>query len=128
MSSRQLIMLDIPGTGVSAVPADPASYHCDRLAEDVDAPREHLGLDRVDLLGHSAEANVAAQYGARHQWRIDTLALITPSGRAAGLAVGDETRREILNLRRDEPWFAEAAAAFERGGETEFLDGICRQP
>jgi pimeloyl-ACP methyl ester carboxylesterase len=32
---RQLIMLDLRGTGQSAVPADPGSYRCDRLAEDV---------------------------------------------------------------------------------------------
>jgi proline iminopeptidase len=115
---RQLIMLDMRGTGMSAVPADPASYRCDRLVEDVDALREHLGLDRFDLLGHSAGANVAAQYAAKHQGRLGKLALVTPSGRAVGLAVDDEARREILNLRQDEPWFAEAAAAFERGGET----------
>jgi pimeloyl-ACP methyl ester carboxylesterase len=48
---RQLIMPDMRGTGMSAVPADPASYRCDRLAEDVEALREHLGLDRFDLVG-----------------------------------------------------------------------------
>jgi proline iminopeptidase len=115
---RKLIMLDMRGTGMSAFPADPASYRCDRLVEDVDALREHLGLDRFDLVGHSAGANVAAQYAAKHQGRVGKLALITPDGRAVGLAVDDEARREILNLRRDEPWFAEAAAAFDRGGET----------
>jgi pimeloyl-ACP methyl ester carboxylesterase len=103
---------------MSSVPADPVSYRCDRLAEDVDALREHLGLDRFDLLGHSAGANVAAQYAAKYQGRLGKLALVTPSGRAVGLAVDDEARHEILNLRQDEPWFAEAAAAFERGGET----------
>jgi hypothetical protein len=32
---RRLIMLDLRGTGQSAIPADPGSYRCDRLAEDV---------------------------------------------------------------------------------------------
>jgi proline iminopeptidase len=51
---KQLIMLDLRGTGKSAIPADPGSYRSDRLAEDVSALQEHLGLGRFDLLGHSA--------------------------------------------------------------------------
>jgi proline iminopeptidase len=116
---RQLIMLDMRGTGMSAVPADPASYRCDHLVEDVAALRDHLGLTRFDLLGHSAGASVAVQYAARHPGSLGKLALVTPSGRAVGLTADDQTRREILNLRRQEPWFAEAAAAFARGAETD---------
>lgn len=116
---RQLIMLDVRGTGESAIPADPASYRCDRLADDVAALQDHLGLDRFDLLGHSAGASIAVQYAVRHQQRVSRLALITPSGRAVGLEVAAERRREVVNLRRDEPWFAEAAAVFERGAETD---------
>ena len=54
-------MLDVRGTGESAIPADPASYRCDRLVDDVAALQDHLGLDRFDLLGHSAGANVAVR-------------------------------------------------------------------
>jgi proline iminopeptidase len=116
---RQLIMLDMRGTGESAIPADPASYRCDRLVDDVAALQEHLGLDRFDLLGHSAGANVAVQYAVGHQPWVAKLALISPSGRAAGLEVTAERRREIVHLRREEPWFPEAAAVFERGAETD---------
>jgi pimeloyl-ACP methyl ester carboxylesterase len=111
---RQLIMLDLRGTGKSAFPADPGSYRCDRLVEDVSALQAHLGLDSFDMLGHSAGANIAVQYAVRHQRRVNKLALITPSGRAVDLEPDSEMRREIVQLRRDEPWFAEAAAAFER--------------
>jgi pimeloyl-ACP methyl ester carboxylesterase len=54
------------------------------------------------------------QYAARHPLRVGKLVLVTPSTRAVGLAASSEMRREIVNLRRDEPWFADAAAAFER--------------
>ncbi len=116
---RQLIMLDIRGTGESAVPADPASYRCDRLVDDVAGLSDHLGLDRLDLLGHSAGANLAVLYAVRHQQRVRKVALITPSGRSVGLHVDDELRREMVNLRQGAPWFQEAAAAFERGAETQ---------
>ena len=39
---RQLIMLDLRGTGESAIPADPGSYRCDRLVDDVCALQDHL--------------------------------------------------------------------------------------
>lgn len=110
---RQLIMMDLRGTGQSAVPEDAASYRCDRLVDDVEALRDHLGLDRLDLLAHSAGANLAALYAARHPERVGKLALITPSTMAVGIAATGESRLEIARLRKDEPWFAAAFAALE---------------
>jgi len=111
---RELILLDLRGTGGSAVPADPASYRCDRLVDDVRALRDHLGLDRVDLLAHSAGANIAVLYAIRHPGQVASLSLITPSGRAAGLEPDAAQRREVISRRRAEPRHAAAAAAFER--------------
>ncbi|WP_203731192.1 alpha/beta fold hydrolase [Streptomyces sp. SID12501] len=110
---RRLIMLDLRGTGRSAVPEDFASYRCDRLVGDVEALREHLGLDRLDLLGHSAGTNLAVLYAARHPERVGRLALITPSVAALGITVSGDTRIGTARLRRDEPWFPEAFAALE---------------
>lgn len=110
---RRLIILDLRGTGRSAVPEDTASYRCDRLSEDVEALREHLGLPLMDLLGHSAGTNVATQYAARYPDNIGKLALIGPSTRAVGLEVTGETRREVALLRKNEPWFPAAFAALQ---------------
>ncbi|WP_449063087.1 alpha/beta fold hydrolase [Planomonospora algeriensis] len=111
---RSLVLLDLRGTGGSAVPADPASYRCDRQVDDVEALRLHLGLDRLDLAGHSAGAAVALLYAARHPDRVGRLVLITPSPRVVGLEITDLDRRERAELRRGEPWFPDAFAAFER--------------
>ncbi|MCA2221711.1 alpha/beta fold hydrolase [Nonomuraea aurantiaca] len=110
---RQLIMVDPRGTGRSATPEDTTSYRCDRLVDDVEALREHLGLDRFDLLAHCAGANLAALYTARHPRRVGKLALITPSPFAVGLAATGEARLEVARLRKDEPWFGAAFAALE---------------
>ncbi|WP_405764635.1 alpha/beta fold hydrolase [Streptomyces sp. NBC_01538] len=110
---RRLIMLDLRGTGRSAVPEDPASYRCDRLVDDVEALREHLGLDRLDLLGHSAGTNLATLYAARHPERVGRLALIAPSAGALGITVTGDVRVATARLRRDEPWFPEAFAALD---------------
>jgi proline iminopeptidase len=110
---RQLIMADPRGTGESGVPADPASYRCDRLVGDVEALREHLGLDQVDLLAHSAGTNLAVLYAARYPERVRKLALITPSQSAVGIDITTAARREIALLSQDESWFTAAFAALE---------------
>jgi pimeloyl-ACP methyl ester carboxylesterase len=110
---RQLIMLDLRGTGRSAVPEDTGSYRGDRLVDDVEALREHLALDRMDLLAHSAGTNLATLYAARHPERVSKLVLIGPSVMAVGITVTADVRRETALLRKDEPWFPAAFAALE---------------
>jgi pimeloyl-ACP methyl ester carboxylesterase len=111
---RELVRLDLRGTGESAVPADPATYRCDRQVEDVEALRQHLGLATIDLLGHSAGGTLALQYATRHPDRVRRLVLVTPSPRAVGVEITDADRREVAELRRGESWFPAAWAAFER--------------
>ncbi|GAA3350388.1 alpha/beta hydrolase [Amorphoplanes nipponensis] len=114
---RRLIRLDLRGTGRSARPADPTSYRCDRLVEDLDALRAHLGLRRIDLLGHSAGTNLVAQYAARHPDAVARLLLITPSVAGVGVPVTAADRRAVADLRRDEPWYPAASAALTRIAE-----------
>ncbi|MFE2143559.1 alpha/beta fold hydrolase [Streptomyces sp. NPDC059456] len=110
---RRLILLDLRGTGRSAVPEDTSSYRCDRLVGDVEALRDHLGLSGMDLLGHSAGANIATQYAARHPERTGKLVLVGPGTRAVGVGITGEMRREVALLRKDEPWFPAAFAALQ---------------
>jgi len=111
---RSVVLVDLRGTGESAVPADPASYRCDRLVDDVEALRGHLGMDRIDLLGHSAGGALAVLHAGRFPDHIDRLVLVTPSPLAVGLGIADSDRREVAELRRDQAWFPDAFAAFER--------------
>jgi pimeloyl-ACP methyl ester carboxylesterase len=111
---RGLVRLDLRGTGASAVPADPASYRCDRQVADVEALRIHLGLERLDLAAHSAGASLALLFAVRHPERVGRLLLIAPSARVVGLEITDADRRAVAELRRGEPWFPPAYAALER--------------
>jgi len=125
-----LVLLDLRGTGASAIPADPTSYRCDRQVEDVDALRVHLGLERIDLLGHSAGAALALLYAARHRDRVDRLVLLNPSPRVVGLEITDADRRQVAELRRGEAWFPGAFAALERiwSGEATAADWTAIAP
>jgi pimeloyl-ACP methyl ester carboxylesterase len=124
IAHRRLALLDLRGTGDSAPPADPASYRCDRMVEDVEVWRAHMGLEHMDLLAHSAGAALAMLYAARHPQRIRRLLLITPNPSALGLRATPEDRLSAARLRAQEPWFAEAFPAFRAwlAGEADFDD------
>ena len=127
---RALALLDLRGTGGSDVPADAASYRCDRQVPDVEAVRRHLALDRVDLLAHSAGANLAVRYAERHPDRTGRLVLVTPSSRAVGLTTSDEARSAVAARRSGEPWYADAEAALTRiqGGSQDPADAAALAP
>jgi pimeloyl-ACP methyl ester carboxylesterase len=122
VAERELIRLDLRGTGESAVPADTATYRCDRLVDDVEALRTRLGLERIDLLGHSAGGSLAVLYTARFPDRVGRLILVTPSPRVVGVEISDADRRQVAELRSGEPWFPDAFAAFQRIWSGEFTD------
>ncbi|MES9536961.1 alpha/beta fold hydrolase [Actinomadura sp. NPDC000600] len=110
---RRLVLLDLRGTGASAVPRDRATYRCDRQVGDVEALREHLGLERVDVLAHSAGGDIAVLHAARYARRVRRLVLVTARFRALGIGFTAEHRREAAAKRRAEPWFAAGRDAFE---------------
>ncbi|MBF5043374.1 alpha/beta hydrolase [Aggregicoccus sp. 17bor-14] len=106
---RTLLLLDPRGTGSSEMPADPSTLRFDRLADDLEAARAHLGLARMDVLAHSAGAVVAEVWAARHPDGVGALVLVTPSDRLQGGRHADVPA--IRASRAGEPWYADAAAA-----------------
>ena len=114
---RTLVLLDNRGTGSSDVPADPATYRIDRIADDVEALRCHLGVDRMDLFGHSASGGVNWLYAAKYPDRLNRLVVVAPSLRVLGIQ-SDIGVAEILAKRAHEPWHAEAVAALTADAKT----------
>jgi proline iminopeptidase len=112
--TRQLILVDPRGVGLSADPADPASFRVDRLVNDVEALRVHLGLDQMDLLAHSAGSVLATLYAAAHPDRLSALMLITPGLAAVGVDGSEEEIRAALAERAAEPWYPDAVAGMEK--------------
>lgn len=99
--------------------SDPADdYALASYAADVEALREHLGVERLDLLGFSHGGIVAMAYAAAFGPRVHRLLLVDT------LAVWGEEAEAAMNRaiekRRDQPWFADAAQASEEELAGEF--------
>jgi pimeloyl-ACP methyl ester carboxylesterase len=84
------------------------------LVADVEALRSHLGLDRADLLAHSAGGNLALLYAAAHPDRVRRLVLVTPGTRVIGIEGSEARFQAALSRRAAEPWYPAAMAAVER--------------
>ena len=105
--------------------SDPAEdYSLASYAADVEALREHLGVEQLDLLGFSHGGMVAMTYAAAYGPRVRRLVL------AGTLALWDDEAQAAMErgieARRGEPWFEEAqrAIAEEQAGDFSSVDDL----
>ena len=105
--------------------SDPADdYSLASYAADVEALREHLGVEQLDLLGFSHGGMVAMAYAAAYGPRVRRLVL------AGTLALWDDEAQAAMErgieARRGEPWFDEAqrAIAEEQAGDFASVDDL----
>ena len=107
----ELVLLDSRGPGGSAKPSDPRAYAIEDYVSDLEELREHLGLERMQLFGHSHGGVVAIAYAADYPQRVERLILASTLARfspeqAAAMAASVEAHA-------DEPWYEDARAALE---------------
>lgn len=126
-ATRTLVMLDPRGTAGSDAPEDPRAYTTGDYVADVEALREHLGVEQLDLLGHSHGGVVALAYAAAHPKRVrrlvaaDSLVRLQP-----------EEQKKLKERNSDEPWYEDAQRALEQEEAGEYstdaeLEAIVRR-
>lgn len=106
----RLVVHHFRGAGES--PAVGARSFWDQ-ARDVDDLRAHLGLDRLDLVAHSAGTRVAIAYAAQYPDRVASMLLITPP--VSYLTDTPSDAERITAHRRGEPAFDAAVEAYRTG-------------
>ena len=110
-AERTLLLLDPRGTGDSSRPADASAYDLEHYVADVEAVRGHLGLDHIDLLGHSHGGFVAIVWAGTHPERVGRLILASTATRFT-----DEIRQrrmEPIATHHGQPYFEDSIAALQ---------------
>jgi pimeloyl-ACP methyl ester carboxylesterase len=74
-AGRRVIALDNRGHGQSSKLYDAAAYHSEKMAGDVAALLDHLGLARADIMGYSMGARITAYLTAKHPERVRSAVL-----------------------------------------------------
>jgi pimeloyl-ACP methyl ester carboxylesterase len=74
-AGRRAIALDNRGHGQSTKLYKPAAYHSSKMAGDVVALMDHLGLKRADVFGYSMGARIAAFLALEHPARVRSVVL-----------------------------------------------------
>lgn len=72
---RRVALFDQRGVGSSTAPAD-SDYSLPRYADDVEAIRKTIGVEKVDLLGHSFGGLVAMEYVNRFPQHVRSIAFV----------------------------------------------------
>jgi len=104
-----LVILNPRGTDGSDRPADRDAYHLNDYVSDLDQLRQHLGLDRMLLLGYSHGGVVAQAYASAYPDRIARLVLASTSAR---FGPEQETATQAAKDKRSgEPWYPDAVGA-----------------
>jgi len=62
----QLVFMDHRGFAPSPGPVDTSEFELEKLVDDVECLRQHLGLERVAVIGHSGQAYMALEYGKKY--------------------------------------------------------------
>jgi pimeloyl-ACP methyl ester carboxylesterase len=105
---RTVVALHARGTGAST---RPKSYELRDYAADLEALRQHLGIERMDVLGHSHGGFVAITWAAANPERVGRLILANTHARFHWVRADGPA---LIERHVGESWFADATAAHAR--------------
>jgi proline iminopeptidase len=72
----KLIFVDLPWFAPAGGPIDLTKYTIDTVADEVDAIRQKLKLDKPIVMGHSVHGSIALEYARRHPDHVAKLVMI----------------------------------------------------
>jgi len=96
----QVIFYDQRGCGKTEFPKDTTTISTDNFVEDLEAIRLELGLEKINLAGHSWGSTLALNYAKKYNENLKKLILIAPGPANSDLFV--ETFKNMQQKRSEE--------------------------
>ena len=105
-----MVYLDTRGCGRSEQP-DLNAYAMKDFVADIEGLREHLGVERMWLMGHSDGGPMILNYAFEYGGHVEGMILVdAPVGNTSK----SNERIQLMQLRKNEPWFGDAFKAFQK--------------
>jgi pimeloyl-ACP methyl ester carboxylesterase len=113
-----LIYFDTRGAGRSDVPPKASSYAFDFFLRDLEALREHLGLDHWRIFAHSAASLQAMGYAIKYPATCRGLFIVNGTPNIDDKEYRDDRNARLKKLSR-KPWYAAAKRADDRPSKSD---------
>ena len=99
---QQTIIYDQRGTGLSKMAKiDASSMSMDLLVEDLESLRQHLGIEKWTILGHSFGGMLAYAYAAQHPHRVKAMIQSSSGGMDLSLLSQVNIASALTAMERD---------------------------
>jgi proline iminopeptidase len=126
-----IVYVEVRGNGESSLPPDMNEMNQSDFAGDIDRLRIYLGLDKINLMGHSGGGSITLEYAEDYPTHLEKGILIAPA------VFGDhdeKLRNAYLDLWQDDPKYKNAVKAARNYSDvyksdadaTKALDSIIR--
>lgn len=124
-TSCTLVYVDPRGTGDVAPVTDSSPLVSDLMADDLEALRQHLGLNKIALLGHAHGGFIAMKYALKYPAHLSHLILVAtvllPNLEDATRLVNENLQR---HPRRKSPNWETALAGFKNEYEARTVEAL----
>jgi proline iminopeptidase len=110
-----VVYLDTRHSGGSTGPERADQYSLDHLVADIEALRDHLGVERVFLAGHSGGGHQVLEYGIKHGDRVLGIIAISAIVSADDVRMAEMMRRVLE--KKDQPFYLAHPGYFDRAME-----------
>jgi proline iminopeptidase len=121
-----LLCVDTRGSGRSSRPADATKMSTADMADDIEQLRRYLGLETIDMFGHSNAGAIAISYAQRYPASCRKLVLV--DSQLIGFP-GSEATQRLLADWVDDPRYRDAIPHFGKPfafNDREFTDAVMR--
>ena len=96
----QIIFYDQRGCGKTEFPQDTSTINIETYVEDLEAIRNHLKLEKLNLIGHSWGSLLSLNYAKKYPNNLERLILVSPA--PGNSAYFDETFSNMQQKRTEE--------------------------